>query len=244
MHDEKLILYYFDDGLPDDERRQIAAALESDAALRERYAELRRHLGQFSEPADHAAPPHAVRRWHDSIERAARLESGRKSNAAGTFNVMSFFWGAVVTAALAIGIGIGVFISAGDSVTPVSDDTVVAGSTYPGATVPTAFSRGLEVYLRDSRREISRLPLGSAEDRAFLVTQIIEENRLFERAAEHRNSPGLARVLRAFEPVLVRLASEDLSSQELEALRSQLAFELNAMLTKIQRDASVVEDTI
>ncbi len=76
-----------------------------------------------------------------------------------------------------------------------------------------------------------------------MVNQIINQNRLFERAAEQNDADDLARVLRAFEPVLVRLAEEDLSDAEAEALRAKLAFELNVMLTKLSRDASNVTDT-
>ena len=67
---------------------------------------------------------------------------------------------------------------------------------------------------------------------------IIDQNRLFERAAEQNDSQKLARVLRAFEPVLLQLAAEDLAPEDAEALRAQLAFELNVMLTKLSRDTS------
>jgi DNA-binding FadR family transcriptional regulator len=72
----------------------------------------------------------------------------------------------------------------------------------------------------------------------MLILQIIEQNRLFERAAEQNNSQSLARVLRAFEPILLRLAADDIAPEDAEALRAQLAFELNVMLTKLSRDTS------
>jgi hypothetical protein len=67
---------------------------------------------------------------------------------------------------------------------------------------------------------------------------LIEQNRLFEKAAAQNNSPKLVRVLRAFEPILVQLASDDIAPEDAEALRAQLAFELNVMLTKMTRDSS------
>ena len=73
--------------------------------------------------------------------------------------------------------------------------------------------------------------------------QIINQNRLYQRAAEQNEADDLARVLRAFEPVLVRLAAEDLSDTDAEALRAKLAFELNVMLTKLSRDTSNETDT-
>ena len=69
-------------------------------------------------------------------------------------------------------------------------------------------------------------------------SQIVAQNRLYQRAAEQQDSPELARLLRAFEPILLQLASEDTSAQDADALRRQLAFELNAMLTKLQQPSS------
>ena len=91
--------------------------------------------------------------------------------------------------------------------------------------------------------DIPALPIDSATDRMELVMQIINQNRLFERVAERNDADDLARVLRAFEPVLVRLAEEDLSDADAEALRAKLAFELNVMLTKLSRDSSNETDT-
>ena len=72
----------------------------------------------------------------------------------------------------------------------------------------------------------------------MLLTHMIQQNRMFERAAVENGSQDLARVLRAFEPILVRLAAEDISPQDAEALQAQLAFELNVVLTKYRRNAS------
>ena len=110
--------------------------------------------------------------------------------------------------------------------------------------VPASFTRGLQVYLQDSQAEIGRLPLDSDANRSLLVMQIIAQNRLFEQTAARNNSPDLARVLRAFEPILLRLASEDLSPEDAAALRAQLAFELNVVLTKLVRDTSYDAQTI
>ena len=45
-------------------------------------------------------------------------------------------------------------------------------------------------------------------------------------------------MLRAFEPILLKLASDDITPLEAEALRAQLTFELNVVLTKISRGSS------
>ena len=244
MHDEKLILYYYDDGLSDEERHQVASALEQDTALAERYVELRQRLSELAEVRDGAAPKDLVHRLHDSIDRAARTERRKLDRPVNPFHFMSFFWGAAITATLALGIGIGVYLSGSDTTTPVFDDTIAATAPRPAAPIPAAFARGLQVHLRASQRDISQLPMDSAADRALLIMGIIEQNRLFEHAAEQKNSPKLARVLRAFEPILVRLAAEDLAPEDVEALRAQLAFELNVMLTKLTRETSTKATSI
>ena len=73
---------------------------------------------------------------------------------------------------------------------------------------------------------------------------IIEQNRLFERAAEQNDSANLARILRAFELVLLQLAAEDISAEDAEALRAKLLFELNVVLTKLARETSDEPQTI
>ena len=84
----------------------------------------------------------------------------------------------------------------------------------------------------------SSMPIDTAEDRTLLVLQIIQQNRLFERAAEQNRSDDLARVLRAFEPILLRLAADNIAPADAQDLRDQLAFELKIMLTKLERDTS------
>ena len=62
--------------------------------------------------------------------------------------------------------------------------------------------------------------------------------------AKQNDSPDLARVLRAFEPILVRLSAEDISPGEAAKLQSQLAFEINIVLTKLARQVSDNTDAI
>ena len=67
---------------------------------------------------------------------------------------------------------------------------------------------------------------------------IIAQNRLYEKVAEQNDSQSLARVLRAFELVLVQLAADDITPQEAKDLQAKLLFELNVVLTKLARDPS------
>lgn len=244
MNDDTLILYYYGDGLDEAERAAIAAALERDAALDERYRRLCRELDGLRDPPAVPAPAHAVARWQRSIEQAAAAERNKRrpTGRAGAFP--AFAW-AALAAALVAGIFIGRFAGEGGPAVPTiaerADDVTAAGR--PGVqAMPVAFSRGVEQYLRQSRREIASLDGGT--DRTLLIMEILRQNRLFERAAQQNDAENVARVLRAFEPVLLQLADEDLTAAEAAALRAKLAFELDVVLTKMQRQESDDTDSI
>ena len=222
MNDDTLILYYYGDGLSDRERLDVEAALAADAALAARYAALCRDLGGWRELPAAPAPEDLRRRLHESVDSFVRQAGVRPASGRPRqrgFRLHSFAWAAAVAAALAIGIGIGLRI--GGEAPPV---TVAAGDP---------FLRGMQVYLADTRREIDALAASPAGDRTRLILQIVDQNRLYERTARQNGSADLARVLRAFEPVLLRLAAGDTAPEDAAALRAQLAFELDVMLTKL-----------
>ena len=181
----------------------------------------------------HQPPSHLVQQWHDSIDAAAALERGRAKEPQDGWRPGSLFWGMAVSAALAIGVGIGFFASDDG----IENDVPNLVAISPQADViPAAFTRGLQYHLRDSKQQLASF--GSDSDRIMLVLQLIEQNRLFENAADQNNAPKLARVLRAFEPILLRLAATDIAPEDAEALRAQLSFELNVMLTKLAGESS------
>ena len=239
MNDEKLTLYYYDDGLSDAERREVKAALDADAELRARYESLCRELDALKPAETGAAPADMVARFHDTIHRAAKLDAQRtpERDQGRGFHFLSFAWGGAVAAVLVAGIAIGVYIASDDVAAPV--DVPVATTTSSGS-----FARGLKVHLAESNNNIAAMPIDTAAERTLLIRHIVQQNRIFELAAEQNGSDNLARVLRAFEPILVELAREDLAPEDAEALRSQLMFELNVVLTKLSRDSSDETDTI
>ena len=176
------------------------------------------------------APSHMKQRWHDSIDIAAQRELRQQRKNAKTFSVLSFFWGAAITAALAIGIGIGFFMS--------ESPDVIEPNNYIVQDRSNSFDRVMQVHLRETQDEIANMSIETPEDRVLLVLQIIQQNRLFEQAAEQNDADNLARVLRAFEPILLQLAANDIAPEDAEALREQLAFQLKIMLTKLERNTS------
>ena len=237
VNDEQLVLYFYKDGLSRAEREAVAGALASDPDVAERYRQLSASLGDFTND-DVVAPPDMKARWHDSLDRAA--DAGARTESRPGIHSWSFLLGVAVTAALAIGVGIGVMIADETPATPPA--TTVAVTPEPDSS--TAFLRGLQVHLRESEQDIAALPASSDAERGMLIMDIIKQNRRYERAAEQNDSENLARVLRAFELVLVELAAEDISPEDAEALRAKLLFELNVMLTKLSQPPSDEPTTI
>ena len=178
-----------------------------------------------------SAPTHMKQRWHDSIDLAAQREAREQRKSANSFSLGSFFWGAAVTSALALGIAIGVFVADGP-------DEIAPNRYVEVDDSGASFNRVMQVHLRDTQSDIASMPIDTAEDRTMLVLQIIQQNRLFEQAAEQNDADNLARVLRAFEPILLQLAANDIAPADAEALRDQLAFQLKVMLTKLERSTS------
>jgi len=241
MNDDTLTLYYYNDGLTNAERQAVANALAIDPALAERYQSLCRELEQVVDPEMPAPPSDMVRRWHESLDRAIGLETRAKPVPA--VHSWSFLLGAAVTAALAIGVGIGMFLTDEEPATPMIEE-LTADNPISERSGSSAFIRGLQVHLRESEQGLTSLDAGAGSDRSLLIMNIIEQNRLFERAAEQNDSENLARVLRAFQLVLMQLAAEDISDEAAEALRAKLLFELNVMLTKLAINPSDEPTTI
>ena len=241
--EEMLMLYYYDE-LSDIEKRKVESAIKSDNVLAARYASLSAELGEWSEPAETKAPEHLRHRWHDSIDQAARSERASKSAAKPTMHMMSFVWGAAATAAIALAVAASVYFTDSDETLLPVENYVVDNPAAGAELMPASFNRGLQVYLRDSRDELAHFDDSDGAGQALLVLQIIEQNRLFERVATQNDSQNVARVLRAFEPILLQLASDDIAPADAEALRAQLSFELSVMLTKLARDTSKDAETI
>lgn len=232
MNEQTLTLYYYNDGLSKAERQAVTDALAADAELAERYRRLSAELSGIADAPAEPLPGDLLARLHDTIDRAAMRETPRTPERPVHF--WSFFWGAAVTAALALGIGIGVWFAGSPNAPPA---TTVVASEHSSAPLV----RGLRVHLADSRAGLDSLPNYSDEERMLLILSLIDQNRLYARAAEEQ-APELARVLRAFERVLVRLAADDISPQDAALLREQLAFEFDVMLTKLARESSEQTD--
>ena len=66
----------------------------------------------------------------------------------------------------------------------------------------SAYERGLKLHLASTEQQLAGLDSATPEERARLIETIIAQNRIYALAAERAGEPQLARVLRAFAPVL------------------------------------------
>ena len=71
-----------------------------------------------------------------------------------------------------------------------------------GANDASAYENGLKWHLASTEQRLASLGDATPEERARLVETIIGQNRIYALAAERAGEPQLARVLRAFTPIL------------------------------------------
>ncbi|HNP36294.1 MAG TPA: hypothetical protein PKK10_10605 [Woeseiaceae bacterium] len=235
--DDLLTLYFYEDGLSADERDEVGNAIASDTVLAERYARLEERLSAL--PTDDAAPlpDDMLQRFHETIERAARSEHNTTAKARRVPHFWSFLLGSAATAAIVVAVMAGMM----QRDNPVPDTAPLIVDLNPVVEAdPTFLRRGLKVYFRDSQNGLSSWSNDDDAARIAVIASLVQQNRLFEKLAAQHEAPDLARVLRAFEPILLKLAADDISAEESASLRDKLSFELNVMLTKLTREASDV----
>ena len=101
---------------------------------------------------------------------------------------------------------------------------------HSGATEASPYDRGLKSHLATTERQLASLEEATPEERARLIETIIEQNRLYALAAERAGEPQLARVLRAFSPVLESMRQGEGNTA---ADAAQLSFEMRAMQSRL-----------
>lgn len=219
--DDTLILYYYGDGLDAAERARIDAALRDDPALALRYLELTAMLARLRLAPEVEPPPAAVHRWQTSVARAARLETAASPPASRWRLRLAFAGAALAAAVLAIG------LIARLPIEPPSAPPPFAAQPAPTerAGAATPLQRGVQAHLQETGQLIDRLA-GNGERHGAALADAIERNRAYQRSAERHDAERLARLLRAFEPALERLADADTDRPTFEAERERLAFEL------------------
>jgi len=219
ISDDDLILYYYRDGLDANERARIAMALSTSPELAQRLHRLVGRLDAAASTPEQPVPVQFQRRWQAALEKASQSQAART----GRTNRMLFNYAPWYAAAA------GVFIAACTLFMLIGQPRQPQTANVPApANKPannSVYERGLASHLANTEQQLVSLQNATPEERKRLVETILEQNRVYALAAERAGEPQLARVLRAFTPILESVQQGGDTSASLD----QLEFELRVM---------------
>jgi len=232
INDDELLLYYYRDGLEADERARIGAAIAADPKLAQRLHALVSRLDTVAALPEVPVPEHVRQRWRVALDHAA---SGARTRPVvrPLFSQPRWQFAAAATAVVALVVGFELLRA---PPAPATDNSVAAvnpGDAGEGAA--SAYEHGLKFHLASTERQLAGLDNATPEERARLIGVIVGQNRLYALAAERAGEPQLARVLRAFNPILEDVANG--RGESTAAALSQLSFELRVMQARLGADA-------
>jgi hypothetical protein len=230
ISDEDLLLYYYRE-LEPDERARIGAALADQPELAQRLHRLVARLDAAAVMPEAAVPANVQQRWQSALDGAVRGDT-RAAPARQRFTNARWLAMAAALAAVALV----VVLQVRQSGTSQPGTSQLAHDTTPETPGPaaaegSAYENGLKFHLASTERQIAALGDATPEERARLIETIIAQNRLYALAAERAGEPQLARVLRAFTPILDDLAHGH--GETTAANVAQLSFELRVMQARL-----------
>lgn len=226
ISDDDLLLYHYRE-LDPAGRARIGAALATDAALARRLHALVARLDAVAAIPEVPVPEAVQQRWRAAIDRAAT--EGRAARVRRRPFVQPR-WLAVAAAVAAVAL---VFVF---RPSPQSASNPVVQSPQVSAPATSAYENGLKVHLASTEQRLATLQSATPEERARLIDTIIGQNLLYALAAERAGEPQLARVLRAFAPILEDVASGRGASAD--GSLAQLNFELRVMQARLAAGGS------
>jgi hypothetical protein len=226
--DDELLLYYYRDGLEPDERARIGAALAAQPELAQRLHRLVARLDSVAVTPDVPVPANVQQRWQSALDNAV-MRGPKAAPVARGFTQRRWLAAAAALAVVALAV---TFQVRREPAGQLADDGA-RNITPPvsGKAENSPYENGLKVHLASTERRLASLGSASPEERAKLVDAIIGQNRIYALAAERAGEPQLARVLRAFTPVLEDVAKgrEESTAGNL----AQLSFELRVMQARL-----------
>lgn len=234
--DDELTLYFYDDGLLPARRAELTQRLRSDLDLARRYQQLRAELAALPPPVERQPGAVAQARWKLRLDQRAAAPA-----AAHAPHWRLAFAGATL---VLLGVAVGTRLVEAPSVAAPPPAPLVAAAAEGADGAGPALSRGLSSYLGDARLVLADLPANDPQRRRELVDEVIEQNRMYARAAQVQGDERLARVLRAFEPVLLALAEPPSAADGDLGARSQIDFELGILQTKLARSPSKIVQSL
>jgi hypothetical protein len=220
ISDDELLLYYYRDGLDAAERARIGAALSEQPELAQRMQGLVARLDAAAALPEVPVPGDVQQRWRVALERA-----GQEHAKPAPRRFTHFRWLAAAAAIAVVAITV-IMQVATQSPSDRTAQVAVPKAATAGVSDASAYERGLKWHLASTEQQLAGLESASPEERTRLVETIIAQNRMYALAAERAGEPQLARVLRAFAPILESLGREGGDSS---ASIAQLNFELRVM---------------
>jgi hypothetical protein len=234
ISDDDLLLYYYRDGLEPGERARIGAALADQPELAQRLHRLVSRLDAAAAIPEVPVPAETLTRWRAALDQAATSQTARAPRETAR-TPTNYRWlaaaAAVVLAAFAVFFQFAREPALEQTAEVVTPEAPTAGNEGRAS----AYERGLKSHLASSEQQLAALENATPEQRARLIETIVEQNRIYALAAERANEPQLARVLRAFSPVLESLKHPDGNA---DADVAQLAFEFRVMQGRLNAAAS------
>lgn len=258
--DDDLVLYHYHDGLDATRIAQIAAALATSPALRERYAAIERAVAHFGQDELTPDPDLGMRLWlrlEPQLVEAGVVTSSSSARAHASVAGQSTLdrlraWLAptplrpsfAAAAVLVVAIGAGFFIGR---------QSVTISPTATSAEADAAAGRVLDAYIAANLRATERVLLTASnsgdalllEGNRQLAQSLVESNRLYALAAARASNARLADFLRQLEPILLSLANQQGTAavQSSEDLRrfldaTDLLFEVRVTEARLDRDAN------
>lgn len=229
--DDELLLYYYRDGLEPEERARIGTALAAQPELAQRLHRLVSRLDAVSASPTLEVPEKYQQRWKSALDAASREGSRAATVKPARFSSPMWIAAAAILAAVSFAVVFQFRGVPGDAKAPIT------ASNHPAtpAGQASAYEAGLKVHLASTEQQIASLRDATPEERAKLIDTIIGQNQMYALAAERAGEPQLARVLRAFTPVLEDVANG--RAQSTNGNLAQLGFELRVMQARLSADA-------
>ncbi len=232
ISDDDLLLYHYRE-LDAPERARIGAALAEQPELAQRLHRLVARLDAVTASSEVAVPPAVQQRWQAALEGAMR---GKRQASSNVRRFPHPRWLAAAAALGMVALVVTFQVMQPESVQVARDQTTAAPSEGSGPQDGKAYENGLKFHLASTERQLSALGEATPEERARLIEAIVSQNRLYALAAERAGEPQLARVLRAFTPILEDVAAG--RSESTAGSLAQLGFEMRIMQARLDAGAA------
>jgi hypothetical protein len=237
ISDDDLLLYHYRE-LEPAERARISAALSEQPELARRLHTLVARLDAAAAIPDVPVPENTRQRWEAALA-AAQSGERRAAKPAARFFTQTRWLAAAAVAVVAL-----LFVIQQGKQTSgeqVANNPAPVPTPSTPAEEASAYEHGLKYHLASTEQQLASLKEATPAERAKLVETIISQNRLYALAAERAGEPQLARVLRAFTPILENVAD---GHGETSASVAQLSFELRVMQARLGAGAAAPSNTL